>query len=249
MVVPNPNRCRLGRSCASYDLTWPHYPHVSALVLPSFKCVTFALFGGRHMRDPRVQQQGNVFSAPPEVGRAGAGPISPVLQLFIFVDLASSTSCLSTDVTASAARRHLHRTRYGRPPLRPGPPEPLRLESAAAERGAFCVRGIPETRSCNFHGRRLHGAADARCSDVCRSVVCRSAARSAASSSLAALLELEAELHERRRLLISTAHPRAAAALKGASCISRHQACSSCTRGPLRGIRAARSKVEAHSFI
>ena len=155
-------------------------------------------------------------------------------------------------IVVSVARRaaicSAHAT-PGRPPLRPGPPEPRRLGSAAAERGAFCVRGIPETRSCNFHGRRLHGAADARCSDVCRSVVCRSAARSAASSSLAALLELEAELHERRRLLISTAHPRAAAALKGASCISRHQACSSCTRGPLRGIRAARSKVEAHSFI
>jgi hypothetical protein len=60
----------------------------------SFKGVTFALFGGRHMRESRVQQQGNVFSAPPEVGKAGAGPISPVLQLFIFVDLASSASRL-----------------------------------------------------------------------------------------------------------------------------------------------------------
>ena len=69
---------------------------------------------------------------------------------------------------------------------------------------------------------------------MCRNVVCRSAAHSAASSSLAALLELEAELHERRRLLISTAHPRAAAVLKGASRISRCQACSSCTCGPLR---------------
>ena len=94
MVVPGPNQCRLDRSCASYDLTWPPYPQVAALVLPSFKGVTFALFGGRHMRESRVQQQGNVLSAPPEVGKAGAGPISPVLQLFIFVDLASSASRL-----------------------------------------------------------------------------------------------------------------------------------------------------------
>ena len=94
MVVPGPNRCRLGRSCASYDLTWPAYPHVAALVLLSFKCLNLALFGGRRTRQMRVQQQGNVFSAPPEVGRAGAGPIWPVLQLFIFVDLASSASRL-----------------------------------------------------------------------------------------------------------------------------------------------------------
>lgn len=69
--------------------------------LPSFKCVTFALFGGRHMRDMRVQQQGNVFSAPPEVGRAGAGPISPVLQLFIFVDPPAPLQFVSIDVARS----------------------------------------------------------------------------------------------------------------------------------------------------
>ena len=140
MVVPGPNRCRLGRSCASYDLTWPHYPHVSALVLPSFKCVTFALFGGRHMRDPRVQQQGNVFSAPPEVGRAGAGPISPVLQLFIFVDLASSAFTSDRGIRDSTCR-DLQRARDTRPP--PAPPRPTRATQArvgCSGAGGFLMR-------------------------------------------------------------------------------------------------------------
>ena len=168
MVVPGPNQCRLGRSCASYDLTWPHYPHVSALVLPSFKCVTFALFGGRHMRDPRVQQQGNVFSAPPEVGRAGAGPISPVLQLFIFVDLASSafTSDPWLDVPRSAAR-----TRHPAAP-RSAPAHPSHAGSGRLQRsgglfnafGAFLKLGRVIFTEGGFMVRLMHAAAT--CAEV-----------------------------------------------------------------------------------
>jgi len=84
-------------------------------------------------------------STPRRERRPAAGSNGGRCAAVIRLAVACTRGSLRSDSAREhkTKRRRIHRAAPHSPPLRSGPPEPLRLEPAAAERGAFFAFGLP----------------------------------------------------------------------------------------------------------